>query len=190
MPDTTAVAELWARLEAWLTAHAPALIEVLGEGATDEVIAATEAAVGVTFPDDVRASYRLHDGQRGDFPLLVPGPIEFLSLERIQGEWTVWKQLLGDGTFAGTESAPVGPIRSDWWNPAWVPFTYDGSGNHLCLDLAPAEGGHVGQVISFWHDEATREVEAPSFTAWLADLVDGCETGRYVYAEGDGLMEA
>jgi cell wall assembly regulator SMI1 len=58
-------------------------------------------------------------------------------------------------------------VRDDWWNPRWIPFTHDGGGNHLCLDLDPAEGGAVGQVISMWHDSGERAVQGHSFGEWF-----------------------
>ena len=188
MSDAASISSLWARFDAWLAAHAPDLATSLRPGATDEQIAATEAVLGVAFPDDVRASYRVHDGQDEDAEPVVPVARELLSLARIDQEWGVWKELLDSGTFAEMKGAPMGPIKTDWWNARWIPLTYDGSGNHDCLDLDPAEDGHVGQMISFWHDEAGRLLEAPSFTAWLSALVDGCEAGRYAYVPDEGLV--
>lgn len=148
--------------------------------------------MGGAFPDDVRASYRRHDGQQSDRSfggvvggVFVPGG-DFLSLARIVDEWTVWKDLLDSGTFDGILSDPQPGIRSDWWNPRWIPITYDGSGNHCCVDVDPAPGGMVGQIITMWHDGGEREMMAASFTDWLIQLADGYERGEWVYSEDDG----
>jgi molybdopterin molybdotransferase len=58
-------------------------------------------------------------------------------------------------------------VRSDWWNPCWIPFTHDGGGNHLCLDLDPAAGGAGGQVITLWHDGGARALAGSSFGEWF-----------------------
>ena len=50
----------WARIERWLAESAPDVLDSLRPGATDERILNTEAALDVTLPDDVRASYRIH----------------------------------------------------------------------------------------------------------------------------------
>ena len=84
--STTEIADLWQRLETWLQAEAPTTLANLQDGATPAEIAATEAALGVSFPDDVRASYLLHNGQR-NFASEIFGGREFLSLARIQDEW-------------------------------------------------------------------------------------------------------
>jgi cell wall assembly regulator SMI1 len=73
--------------------------------------------------------------------------------------------LLDGGTFDGIKGEPLGPIRSDWWNPKWLSVTEDTTGYVKCLDLAPRCGGDVGQVISWCHDDARRGVLATSFTA-------------------------
>ncbi|MFY0532767.1 SMI1/KNR4 family protein [Nannocystis pusilla] len=59
-------------------------------------------------------------------------------------------------------------MQQKWWIPEWVPVTYDGSGNHDVVDLAPAKGGRVGQILSFWHDEESRRVVGRDFLSWLA----------------------
>lgn len=180
--------ELWSRLETWLRANATDVLETLRPGATEEQIAHAEALLSVQFPDDFKAAYRIHNGQ-DEGSGLMDGR-EFLSLERIQDEWKVWKELLDGGDFGDVSSEPVGPIRTDWWHPAWIPITYDGSGNHDCLDLAPAAGGQVGQIIDFWHDDPSRSVAAASFGAWFAAFVEECEAGAYVYSDAyNGIVD-
>jgi cell wall assembly regulator SMI1 len=55
--------EIWDRIEAWLAQHAPAVLAGLNGPATEQELDATERALGVTLPEDVRASYRRHNGQ-------------------------------------------------------------------------------------------------------------------------------
>lgn len=179
---------LWDRLEIWLAAHAPDRVQTLAPGATEAQIAAAESVLSVQLPDDFKASCRIHNGQLDIQDDLMDGRA-FLSLESIQEEWKLWKELLETGELAEFESEPVGPIRAGWWNEKWIPITHDGSGDYDCLDLAPAEGGQVGQVIDFWHDDATREVKAPSFTAWFAGFIEGCESGRFVFSDDYGIIE-
>src|SRR5262249_52368375 len=145
---------------------------------TEEAFAAAEQAMGVTLPEDMRACYRVHDGQQQILvnvtyaqnlrciPYFLYGD-EWLSLEGIVRTWQMMKGLLDDGAFDGIRSEPRGPIRADWWHPAWVPVTDDTTGYMKCLDLAPTSLEAVGQVISWCHDDATRTVRAKSFTEWL-----------------------
>src|SRR4051794_14123397 len=156
----------WERIESRLRTTAPQVLASLRPGATAAQIAETERFLGVTFPEPVRESYRIHDGQAPDGPGLIDA-WEFLSLERIRDEWNVWKGLLDGGEFEGNRSEPDGGVRDDWWNARWVPLTYSGSGDHHSLDLDPGEGGTAGQVILMWHDMPDRPLVAPSFESWL-----------------------
>jgi cell wall assembly regulator SMI1 len=174
---------IWDRIEAWLRANAPTVFELLRPGAYAEAIAETERALGVTFPDDVRASYRIHDGAESTG--FIEG-WELLSLERIRDEWVAWKDLLDRGTFAEARSQSDGRTLTDWWNPAWIPLTYSGSGDHHSLDLSPGLKGKRGQIIIMYHDDDSRPVVSGSFADWLSAYADDLESGRYVYSEDYG----
>src|SRR4051812_14658163 len=58
------VAESWRRIEAWLDEHLPDVRATLRPGVTEKDLAKFEKLVGRTLPDDVRESWRIHDGQR------------------------------------------------------------------------------------------------------------------------------
>lgn len=146
--NANSIHDLWNRLETWLVANDPASLKTLQPGASEEEIEHTEGFLSVRFPDDFKASYRIHNGQE-KFAQGLLHEREFLSLERIRDDWKVWKDLLDDGELDGFTGEPYGSIRDAWWDPKWIPITHDGSGNHHCLDLNPAEGGQVGQVIDF-----------------------------------------
>ena len=115
---------------------------------------------------------------------------ELLSLERIMREWKTWKALLDKGTFgANDHGEPAKGVQQKWWIPEWIPVTYDGSGNHHMLDLAPAKGGKLGQIVGFWHDAAERTVDGTDFLTWLADAdwgdPDHVEEAEETAANGD-----
>src|SRR5262249_17787219 len=120
-----------------------------------------------------------------DSPGLIDAT-ELLSLERILSEWKVWKEVLDCGDFDGVTSEPQDGIKDDWWNQRWVPLTYDGSGNHLCLDCDPGEGGANGQIITMWHDSAERELISASFEGWMNSFAADLENDRYEYSEEYG----
>jgi cell wall assembly regulator SMI1/predicted DNA-binding WGR domain protein len=139
----------------------------LPAGASATSIARAEAELGIAFPAEVRAFYLAHDGGSSSGELVCGGR-ELLSIERIVDEWKVWKELLDGGKFEDNDnSEPDAGIQQKWWIPEWIPVSYDGAGNHHMIDMAPAKGGHVGQLFSFWHDEAQRSLDAPNFLAWL-----------------------
>jgi cell wall assembly regulator SMI1 len=170
------------RLRAALEALQPGLSAHLRPGVSEAGLAGLEGGLGLRLPDDVRAFYRQVDGQSPDGPGLWEGT-ELLSAERILDEWTVWKDLLERGDFVDVKCDPDPGVKDDWWNAKWVPLTYNGSGDHHCLDLDPGVGGRNGQVIEMWHDEPTRPLVAPAFRKWLTNYCDGLERGEYVFSD-------
>lgn len=189
--------EVWKRIESWLSTQESELWKGLNPGATDAEIAETEAFLGVTFPEEVRECYRIHNGQQPDAPGLFPGG-EFLSLQQICAQWKIWKDLLDRGDLKDSFALPNNLVRDDPWNIAWIPITHNGGGDHYCLDLDPAEGGTVGQTFDFHHDNPEYVVAAPNLTTWLQELADGLESGKYFFdmeeyygmvMQGDNMAE-
>lgn len=176
----------WNRIKAVLEKIAPQLPGELNPGIDEKEIKALETGIGTQLPEDVIAFYKVHNGQSTESAGLMNGE-ELLSAERIYDEWLVWKDLLDNKDFEGKDgpyrSDPESGIKNDWWNPMWIPITYNGSGDHICIDLDPAEGGKKGQIIMMWHDDPQRTLEAGSFKEWIGRYVDLLESGQMVYDE-------
>lgn len=173
---------LWERIEAWLEMHTPDIAHALVGGVTEETIWQAEAIMGLALPEDVRASYRRQNGYAlGSFLL---GQALFYDLTSVahgqQGLKNMWADLLSSE--ARTPKALEGPIQPVWWHPAWLPLTGDGAGDLWCIDLAPAPGGQVGQIISFSHEIGPTRVIAASLQALLSTFADQLEAGHYVAA--------
>ena len=168
----------WDRIESRLRVGAPQVLASLQPGATDEQIAETEKLLGVVFPEPVRESYRIHDGQAPHTRHGLIDGWEFLSLDRMEEDWGVWMGLLDADDLAGRETETQAGVRPGWWNPGWIPLIYGGTGDTHCLDLDPAPGGDLGQIITMWHDSPERQIIAPSFAAWLGQLANALEAGR------------
>ncbi|MDK9582881.1 SMI1/KNR4 family protein [Lelliottia wanjuensis] len=161
----------WEKLETFLHNTNPALLADLAPPATDAEIAVLEHGLGISLPPDFVFCLKIHNGQRVNSTGLFDES-EFLSTSRILQEWTIWKELLDAGDFDGVESTPQSGIQPVWWSPKWIPFTYNGAGDHLCLDLDPAQNGSQGQIITLWHDDDARERQADSFTQWFTAFVE------------------
>jgi cell wall assembly regulator SMI1/ankyrin repeat protein len=175
------IPKLWKRIEKALKA-APAVKKSLKKGATEAQIAACEAALGATFPPDLLASYLIHDGQMTGAECLFPEEFAnldsgflLLRLEEIGSQWKMWKGLADGGEFKKLKSQPDAGVRSDWWNAKWVPFAWDGGGDSLCVDLAPAKGGTAGQVILHQHADSGRSRKATSVQTLLQLLAEHLE---------------
>lgn len=184
----TSIKTLWTQYEAWLSERWPDVLADLNPPATDQELSSLEDALGVPLPQDYKDCLRVHNGQRYTRgAVLAEG--EFLSTEAIAQQWAVWKDLLDSSDFEGLESEPQAGIKNDWWNARWIPFTHDGGGNHLCLDMDPAADGAVGQVIAMWHDMEERTVEGTGFGAWFEQYVRDALDGQYQYdADGQGIV--
>ena len=181
----------WERIEAHLQKHATVKEHsqpFLNPGATDEEIVSAESSVGVRFPEDFRASLKRHNGQ-ARYEVVV-GMGALLSTQEIVEQWSVWKELLDEGSFQDDDMdvVPDPGVKAIWWNPRWIPITHDGSGDHDCLDMDPAEAGTVGQIIEMWHDDNVRPLRAPSFLSWLTTAASDMEAGTLAWEDGNGFF--
>jgi cell wall assembly regulator SMI1 len=179
----------WKRyVDAATRAHA-AFPTYLAPGASEDEVAAAEIAVKCAFPADLRHLLKLHNGSNEH--QVLPG-WELFPTERIADEWTVWADLYhSEFKPDGFDCEPNGPIRGDeWWRLKWIPFCGDGGGNHLCVDMEPPAKGTLGQVITMWHDDASREVAAPSLTELIELLADDFEAGLLTWDDEMGGVYA
>lgn len=164
------VAQSWACLDAWLASMPDAIPGGFNAPATDDEIVVLEGAVGAKLPEDFIASWKIHGGQADQDGVCFEGE-SLLDIKGILSEWTCWRDLVVDGEFDGMTSDPDAGVKDAWYNLAWIPFTRNGMGDCLCIDLDPAPGGTVGQVIRMWHDDDRRERVAASFEEWLCRMV-------------------
>ena len=174
----------WARIETWLAANAPPLFEALRPGVSDEAIARAEARIGMALPDAVRSVYRAHDG--GSF-------LDFVEAEMLDLDGVVTHHVMMNDIGWGKVpelpnlGIPHGPVKPMWWNPRWLPFV--GTGQYLCIDLDPASGGAVGQVIEYLKSAERRTVLFPSIIAWLEHWASRLESGKlYFDSDRDELV--
>jgi cell wall assembly regulator SMI1 len=186
--------QYWVRFEKWLENNAPHLLDLLNPGASQADIDKLETLIGKKLPDDFIEFYKIHNGQQ---QIGCDGIIDsefLLSIDDIINQWECWQSLLESGQFqdAGEfmTSEPDKGIKNDWWNSLWVPFTYNNSGDHICIDLDPTSDGNFGQVMHMWHDSGNRDLYANSFTEWISNYIIGLEIGKYVYEEGLGVASA
>lgn len=169
--------DAWERVENWLRTNCPRAYKNLGKPVKDAQIARLEKNLSIKLPHEAIEIYRRHDGQTMGPP--IGGDWKFLPIKSVETQWKIQKKLLDDGAFAGTAATTKGPVRALWWNPKWIPVTFNGSGDLQCIDLDPAEGGKVGQIVVYRHDHELRECIAESFAAWLDELATDMEGGQY-----------
>ncbi len=183
----------WETLDACLSKVAkqnPDFEYELNSGATDAEIATLQAALPYELPKDYIACLKIHNGEATGIGVFDSE--EFLSTEDVLFQYNIWKTLLDDGTFEDEDGAytcePDVGTREDWWHTGLIPFTHNGGGDHLCLDLNPTQEGHYGQIVRTWHDDLPRTIVASDFATWFGDYVAAVAAGDYVYDDDYGTL--
>lgn len=179
--------DLFGKFEGWLKENYEDGFSDLNPPATDDEISILESSIGFTLPKDFIDCLKIHNGQKSMAGGLFNGS-EFLSTSRILDEWKIWKNLLDSGNFDGCKSDPDKGVKDHWWNCKWVPFTYNGSGDHYCIDADPGSFGVVGQIITMWHDSAERELLANSFSSWFGSYIAAILEGKFAYSDDYGCI--
>ena len=195
---TDLVARMQAQLDALVKEYPAAAAELelsfeLNAGASEADFAELEQTLGYALPEAFKELYRVANGE-ADIDGVFAGE-EWLSIERIIDEYTIWQELYKDGSFKNDDGEDFGCQPEDagikpnfWWNPKWIPLTADGGGNSKMIDLDPAEQGRAGQIIQMWHDDSRREKAANSLREFLQNYVRDLEAGLYVLDAEFGLI--
>jgi cell wall assembly regulator SMI1 len=148
-------------------------------GATEAEIAAAEDRLGTSFPEELKALYRVTRGRWDDWDGdgqtaaertysavgCYPLPLDQLYVARADTRPLPW-------IYAAQEAAytlPSGAVQALVGSPGWLVFGRN-DGDWVALDLTPGPRGSVGQVIMIWHDE---NYGAGLISRSLTDLVMG-----------------
>ncbi|ANY08759.1 SMI1/KNR4 family protein [Pseudonocardia sp. HH130630-07] len=144
-------------------------------------VAAAEQVFGRPFPDELRATYLLHDGQWNDHPRspgykpermtsLFPATYRMLPLAEAAAQYRDWLQVV---EMVGHEHVTVragDPVRAHYWDPGWWPLAVDGGGNALVVDTVPEPGGDPGQIVVAGPDEDERRRVGRGLVDYLGRL--------------------
>ena len=131
---------------------------VFSSPASSEEIAATEAAIGIRFPDDLRALF-----------------LQFRSLNCIWDSISIFpiteipsshQQLLGMASDDPPPTHALGPVSPLIHTCSRIPFAADND-RDILVDLDPPVGGKVGQIVRLDMECGEIEVIAESLQAFL-----------------------
>lgn len=188
----------WARIEAWLKQNAPDAAESIGPPVPEQAIVEAEAQLGFALPDELKALYRTVglSPDKAELPSICidaedQGPFAhyLLTIEEMLDEWGTWKELTDLGEFDDRSPDRTDPgVVEAWWNTKWVPFAGDGGGGCIVVDLGPAEGGTIGQVVTHCHESGDHRVLARSLSEYFEQIADGMESGQFEYTDDYGMM--
>ncbi|MFE9370547.1 SMI1/KNR4 family protein [Streptomyces sp. NPDC006711] len=159
-PADVRVTRAWSRIVEWLAEYAPPSYAALRPGARDDEIAALEATLGVSVPQELKALWRLsagEDGVRGTGVML--GDWTLMPLDAVIEAHQIQTRSQEEyGEDAAEDESPL-----VLWKPSWIPFCsshFDETGPGLYLD------GETGEVCR-WSRYGEREKEYASLPAYL-----------------------
>ncbi|MEO7311008.1 MAG: SMI1/KNR4 family protein [Chitinophagaceae bacterium] len=183
----------WQEIEGWILANGPPMMGTLNGPATAGDLKMLEAKLDQQLPQDFKDFLSVHNGQKGRSLALFDRDT-MSNLEEIGIVWEFCNEMLPSlddycqrSFGVKMSSTPDAGINDHWWSASWIPITSDGAGNHICIDLDPAEGGTKGQIIRMWHDDPGRALLAPSFSEWIGNYVADLKNGKYQF-EDDGSI--
>ncbi|MFE7096006.1 SMI1/KNR4 family protein [Streptomyces erythrochromogenes] len=148
-------------------------------GATEEEIAAAEARLGITLPDELKVLYRVTrarwedlegDDEAARDAFMAVG-CELFDLDGLYVADAASRHWRWE--FAATEAVTTSPdamVQGLVGSPGWIAFGDNGGGDRLAVDLTPGPRGHQGQIIMLSHEES---VGAGLVADSLTDLVLG-----------------
>lgn len=159
---------IWNRIHSWLDENAPVGYGHLRPGVGVDAIQAAEEAMGLELPLDVKASYRLHDGQSNEPGLIGGEGWCLMSLREMVAFWRKW-------------------CKHSLRYRRCVPVAWGGAGDYIFLDFGP-DTDQPGRVIVQRSDTDGPDPVASSFRSWLEDFVNKLEDDEFTYSEVDGCL--
>ncbi|MET7700480.1 SMI1/KNR4 family protein [Streptomyces sp. NPDC005485] len=183
--NSPAIADSWARIDAWLAQHAPLSHAQLRSPASPSDIEAAEQALGVTFHPDLTASLRCHDGvdlEDGAPELAYYGPPsslkQIIESTRFLREVGADLALDDDAPGEGDEEVEYEELNA-YWRDEWLLITLGigwQSSDGLFLSCRP--GHNFGRVGRYFDEDSPSFTEWPSLRHALADYAEALEQGR------------
>ncbi len=163
--STTAVVSAMERYKQWCNANnKEGYLKQLNPPVSLTEISETETKIKMKIPAELRAFLLIHNGG-----VFFGDRLTLLSAKQIADAW----EFLEDDTDADDNNAiPSKGVKKLWWNKKWIPVEEDPSSNHVVVDMDPADGGHVGQMVQYDHAAGDRYVVAPDFETWLSGYLE------------------
>ena len=172
------IEQMWRALEAWLSATKPALLGELRGPASNSDFLLLEGVVPHPLPQELLDSWRQHDGEDYQSEFVFGGLRRLLPIrEAIEQSHDYSRSAKRRGTFErSTEIRTSGSIMPFDWTDLWCPFLLDNTVLY-CVDLWPAPGGNVGQVIVVDHEALHLYRVAPDFRTFFERAFEATRLG-------------
>ena len=189
------IRECWDVIENWQGFRTDAFLKSLLSGISADDLIRLEDRLDCFLPTSFRQSLLIHEGETGETVGLFCCN-SLLASDAILQMSQAFIRLLDEAPSWDLPIATYGCVRADYWHPKWIPFTNASGNPFYALDLYPAEGGAVGQVILVDDDSFSRSVVAESYLEWLSRYCDALDGGRIeqptddsiLYIDGQGVL--
>ncbi|WTX00141.1 hypothetical protein OG216_45355 [Streptomycetaceae bacterium NBC_01309] len=184
-PPPSGVTAAWARIDVWLSEHAPRTFASLRPPASLEAIAEAERALGVAFHPDLVLSLRCHDGVAGtghDPAAMTAGLYgPFASVAELVSDARSLREVaegFDDLEFDADDDGEPYEMGA-FWRDDWLLVTRGiGADAQDGLFLVSRDGRHGGRLGNYFNEDI------PDFAAWetlpeaLYALADALEHGH------------
>ncbi|GLX42223.1 hypothetical protein Sros01_82950 [Streptomyces roseochromogenus] len=178
------ISDAWARITAWLVAHAPASYEALRSGAGEGTIEALEVGLGVRVPAELRALWRLTAGDDGvDGGGCLPGNMALMPFEEVE---VFYRQQLRH--HAGLDALEVRRLEDSGvtvWKPWWIPVISNGPADRTSGLYLDTESGFLG-LWSRYND--TYLEERDTLVTYLEETADMLQAPALATRDKPGLV--
>jgi len=166
------VEKFWHSIEDWDQLHPFTSESILSQPATDMQILFVKSVLAVDMPDNLVKMLKRHNGAGHGWYCFSEG--NFLSTDEIVSLYTevirLRREIFHDEYLEHIQS--VGPVKVDQsWREGWIPFLKRNK-VPLCIDLDPAPGGTVGQVVEVDIEAGQYSVLAMSLEDFLQNILD------------------
>ncbi len=155
----------WRQIINLVSENQPECGEDLYGGAPGQYLTQLEGYLRQPLPDELKALYRLNNGQgrlgQGFVIKMFSGGLfEGYYFLPLGGVAQIWQQLCAD------------PERRQRGALGWIPFARDQQGHSiLCVDMNDLESQPPGRVLEVSMDNGATEVLAPDLLSYLDQLV-------------------
>jgi cell wall assembly regulator SMI1 len=176
-----AIETAWNEIETWLQGNAAQTFRSLPPPASSQEIFEAQKTSGLRFPPLLVASLNRHNGS-GDFMFPVYNRLSSAAQIAkdyafyLRGEVEMRRRAEEKYRTLPRQAPPLGADEFYYWNPAWVPFAFDVSGN--CLFMTQVEGEDLGRIGIHDKDEGGSFSRDP-LLASLSSLMEGIREGLH-----------
>lgn len=126
----------------------PDIEDRLNSGTSEQQLRNLYLKMGCEIPEELRSLYLRFNGEDlAKAPCFFAG-LQFLPVQKVRLELDFFQSAEAELTAMGTKAIREKPMCK----LNWIPFAFDSSRAWLAMDLSPAEGGTVGQIITVDYD--------------------------------------